>query len=162
VRITLVDGDLFDQDVGVLVNAWNRNFIPFFMLVPHGVAGGLRKRAGMAPFFELGFMPLAVGEARVTTAGRLPCKAIVHVLGIEWYWRATEITVREGARAALEAASARGFASIALPLIGSGVGGFSEERSERLMREGFRKAVGSSDIEVRLVRFRRGKFKGVR
>ncbi len=30
-NVTIVEGDLFDQDVGVLVNAWNRKLIPWWL-----------------------------------------------------------------------------------------------------------------------------------
>jgi len=33
--ITVVEGDLLDQDVDVIVNTWNRNIIPWWLL-PHG------------------------------------------------------------------------------------------------------------------------------
>jgi hypothetical protein len=34
VNVTVVDGDLLDQDVDVIVNAWNRNIIPWWLLLP--------------------------------------------------------------------------------------------------------------------------------
>ena len=34
VNITVVEGDLLDQDVDVIVNAWNRNIIPWWLLLP--------------------------------------------------------------------------------------------------------------------------------
>lgn len=34
----IVDGDLLDQDVEVIVNAWNRNVIPWWLLLPQGVS----------------------------------------------------------------------------------------------------------------------------
>ena len=36
----LVHGDLLDQEVDVIVNAWNRNIIPWWLLLPQGVSGG--------------------------------------------------------------------------------------------------------------------------
>ncbi len=38
--IRIVEGDLLDQDVEVIVNAWNRNIIPWWLLLPQG---GLRR-----------------------------------------------------------------------------------------------------------------------
>src|SRR5262245_57156966 len=40
-NMTIVDGDLLDQDVEVIVNAWNRNVIPWWLLVPQGVSGAI-------------------------------------------------------------------------------------------------------------------------
>ncbi len=33
----IVTGDLLDQRVEVIVNAWNRNIIPWWLLLPQGV-----------------------------------------------------------------------------------------------------------------------------
>jgi hypothetical protein len=40
-RIKIVEGDLLDQDVEVIVNAWNRNIIPWWLLVFHAAAKSL-------------------------------------------------------------------------------------------------------------------------
>jgi O-acetyl-ADP-ribose deacetylase (regulator of RNase III) len=45
----VVEGDLLDHGVDAIVNAWNRNLIPWWLLLPHGVSGALKKRAGIAP-----------------------------------------------------------------------------------------------------------------
>lgn len=36
--LRIVTGDLLDQDVEVIVNAWNRNVIPWWLLLPQGVS----------------------------------------------------------------------------------------------------------------------------
>jgi hypothetical protein len=35
----VIEGDLLEQDVEVIVNAWNRNIIPWWLLLPQGVSG---------------------------------------------------------------------------------------------------------------------------
>ena len=35
----IVAGDLLGQDVEVIVNPWNRNIIPWLLLLPQGVSG---------------------------------------------------------------------------------------------------------------------------
>ena len=45
-NLDIVDGDLLDQDVEVIVNAWNRNVIPWWLLIPQGVSGAIKKRGG--------------------------------------------------------------------------------------------------------------------
>ena len=52
-KIHVVEGDLLDQDVDVIVNAWNRNIIPWWLLLPQGVSGAIKKRGGTGPFKEL-------------------------------------------------------------------------------------------------------------
>ena len=81
-NVTVVEGDLLDQDVDVIVNAWNRNIIPWWLLLPQGVSGAIKKRGGTDPFKELrkhGAIPL--GGAVLTLAGKLPFKGIIHVAG---------------------------------------------------------------------------------
>ena len=82
-QLQTVDGDLLDQDVDVIVNAWNRNIIPWWLLLPQGVSGAIKKRGGHAPFRELGKLgPIPLGGAVITGAGKLPFKSIIHVAGI--------------------------------------------------------------------------------
>jgi O-acetyl-ADP-ribose deacetylase (regulator of RNase III) len=46
----VIKGDLLDQNVDAIVNAWNRNIIPWWLLLPHGVSGAIKRRAGLQPF----------------------------------------------------------------------------------------------------------------
>lgn len=36
--VEVTTGDLLDQDVEAIVNAWNRNIIPWWLLLPQGVS----------------------------------------------------------------------------------------------------------------------------
>ncbi|MEM1183239.1 MAG: macro domain-containing protein [Acidobacteriota bacterium] len=122
--ITIVEGDLLKQDVEVIVNAWNRNVIPWWLLLPQGVSGAMKRRAGLAPFRELRRLgPIPLGGAVLTGAGRLPHRGLIHVAGIDLLWRSSEFSIRNSVRNALRLARDRGFRSIALPVIGSGSGG---------------------------------------
>ena len=47
--IETVQGDILDQEVDVIVNSWNRNLIPWWLLLPQGVSGAIKKRGGCAP-----------------------------------------------------------------------------------------------------------------
>jgi len=149
----VVDGDLLDQDVEVIVNAWNRNIIPWWLLLPQGVSGAIKRRGGYEPFREMarqGAIPL--GGAVATGAGRLPFRAIIHVAGINLFWRSSERAIRGCVRSALAIARERGYRSVAFPLIGAGTGGFSAERALQLMQD---EALQSDYAgEVRVVRFR--------
>ncbi len=73
VNLSIVQGDLLDQDVDVIVNAWNRNIIPWWLLLPQGVSGAIKRRGGLAPFRELTkHGPIPLGGAALTSPGRLP------------------------------------------------------------------------------------------
>ena len=153
-EIRLIDGDLLEQEVEVIVNAWNRNIIPWWLLLPQGVSGAIKRRAGYAPFRELGRMgAIPLGGAVETGAGRLPFRAIIHVAGISMWWRSSEPAIRGCVRSALGIAGARGYRSIAFPLIGSGTGGLSPDRVLEIMQDEARQIEYQG--EVRFVRFRR-------
>lgn len=154
-NITIVEGDLLDQSVECIVNAWNRNIIPWWLLIPQGVSGAIKKRGGTAPFKEVrraGAIPL--GEARLTGAGTLPFKAIIHVAGINILWRASVASIRDSVNNAMAIAIAQGFASIAFPIIGAGSGGFREDEALALMQEELTKTTYEGEVVI--VRFRKG------
>ena len=128
-NLTIVEGDLLDQKVEVIVNAWNRNIIPWWILIPQGVSGAIKKRAGYQPFRELGRLgAIPLGQAVETSAGKLPFKSIIHVAGINMFWRSSEKSIRDSVRNALRIASDKNYASIALPLIGAGSGGGAPDK----------------------------------
>jgi O-acetyl-ADP-ribose deacetylase (regulator of RNase III) len=150
--VRIVNGDLLDQDVEVIVNAWNRNLIPWWLLLPSGVSGAIKRRGGYAPFRELarkGILPL--GGAVETGAGRLPFKAIIHVAGIGFLWTASRRSVHDSVVNAIALASRRGFRSIALPIIGGGTGGFAPNAALAIINDTLH-AI-EFDGEVRIVRY---------
>ncbi|MBW8851467.1 MAG: macro domain-containing protein [Xanthomonadales bacterium] len=152
----IVDGDLLDQPVEVIVNAWNRNVIPWWLLLPQGVSGAIKRRGGLRPFIEIGRTgPLPLGQARLTSAGRLPFKAIVHVAGIDLLWRASEQSIRDSVRSTMDIVAAERFASVAFPVIGAGSGGFREADALATMRDAFASVETAAD--VRIVRYRPSK-----
>jgi O-acetyl-ADP-ribose deacetylase (regulator of RNase III) len=152
-EITVVDGDLLEQPVDCIVNAWNRNIIPWWMLIPHGVSGAIKKRGGTKPFQEIGATgPLPLGHARKTSAGRLPFKAIIHVASIDMFWSASETSISDSVVNAMKLAEEGGFTSIAFPVLGAGSGRFNAEQAEAIMRKTFSKL--NSAIGVTVVRYR--------
>jgi len=146
--VEVVSGELLDQDVDVIVNAWNRNLIPWWLLVPQGVSRAIKRRAGHEPFRELariGSIPL--GGAVLTGPGRLGFKGIIHVAGISMLWHSSPRSVRDAVTNALRLAGEHGFRSIAFSLIGAGTGGGDEATVQVLMEERAR----ASDFEGRVV-----------
>ena len=151
--ITVVEGDLLDQKVDVIVNSWNRNIIPWWLLLPQGVSGAIKRRGGYEPFRALASLgPIPLGGAVETTAGRLPFKAIIHVAGISMFWRSSERSIRDSVKNALNLAQKRRYGSIAMPLIGAGTGGFNEDVTMAMMQD--EAAKSSFDGEIVIVRFK--------
>ena len=152
-NVTVIEGDLLDQAVDIIVNAWNRNIIPWWLLLPQGVSGAIKKRGGTGPFKELRkHGPIPLGGAVLTSAGRLPFKAIIHVAGINMLWRASERSIRDSVRNAVALAAEKSYRSIAFPLIGAGSGGFNQERAKAIMLAELQNL--DSLLEVTVVVFR--------
>lgn len=152
-EVRVVEGDLLDQDVDVIVNAWNRNIIPWWLLLPQGVSGAIKRRAGYGPFRELGRLgAIPTGGAVFTGAGRLRHKGIIHVAGINLLWVSSESSIRASVRSAVELARTHRFTSMAFPLIGAGTGGKKPGVVEAWMLD----ELGRLEFEgvVRVVRYR--------
>jgi O-acetyl-ADP-ribose deacetylase (regulator of RNase III) len=153
-NLTVVDGDLLDQEVDVIVNAWNRNIIPWWLLIPQGVSGAIKKRGGLQPFRELGRVgAIPLGHAVETSPGRLPFESIIHVAGINMLWRSSERSIRDSVRNAIAIARNRGYKSLALPLIGAGSGGGDARTVQSIIEDELAKC--QFDGEVRIVRYSR-------
>ena len=152
-RIQVVEGNLVDQDVDVIVNAWNRNIFPWWLLLPQGVSGEIKRRGGTAPFRELRAAGvLALGDAVLTGPGTLPFRAIIHVAGIGLLWRASRRSVELSVRNAIAIATRQNFRTLAFPLIGAGTGGLPPDDTQRLMTDTL--APLSFDGDVSIVRYR--------
>ena len=148
-NVRVVKGDLLKQEVDVIVNAWNRNFIPWWLLLPQGVSGAIKRIGGTQPFKEVAkHGTLALGAAVLTSAGKLPYKGIIHVAGINALWRASEYSIRESVKNALEIVKREGFSSVAFPLIGGHSGGFNPSRSKEIILAQIADCAPSAEVVV--------------
>ena len=133
----------------VIVNAWNRNIIPWWLLLPQGVSGAIKRKGGIAPFVEVGRAgAIPLGGAVVTGPGRLNFKAIIHVAAINMFWRASESSIRMSVRSTLKLVQERNFASVAFPVLGSGSGGYNVENALKLMVDELCKSVGTCQVRI--------------
>ncbi len=147
--VRIEQGDLLDQEVEVIVNAWNRNIVPWWLLLPQGVSGAIKRRAGLQPFRELaGKGPIPLGHAVATSAGRLPYEAIIHVAGIDLLWRASEGSIGASVRNAMSLVERHAWQSAAFPIIGAGSGGFDKLRALTIMRDTFESLRSRADVVV--------------
>lgn len=145
----IITGNLLDQKVDAIVNAWNRNIIPWWLLLPQGVSGAIKRRAGLQPFREVAkYGPIPLGEAVLTSAGKLPFRGIIHVAGINGFWRASEYSIRQSVHNAVSLAQREGFQSIAFPVIGSGSGNFNRAKALELMRDELTGLDGELQIKI--------------
>lgn len=149
---TIAEGDLLDQPVAAIVNSWNRNIIPWWLLLPQGVSGAIKRRGGYRPFIEVGRAgPIPLGGAVLTSAGRLPQRAIIHVAGISMLWRASPRSIQGSVRSAMALVEQHRLESVAFPIIGAGTGGYRQDEALALMLQAFEEIDTAAD--VRIVRY---------
>jgi O-acetyl-ADP-ribose deacetylase (regulator of RNase III) len=120
VRWCAVLGDLTLEPVDAIVNAANTR-------LQHGggLAGAIAARGG--PEIQEAsqrLAPVAVGDAVVTTAGRLPCRWVIHAVGPCWGDGDEERKLRSAVAASLDCATEIGARSLALPAISTGIFGY--------------------------------------
>jgi O-acetyl-ADP-ribose deacetylase (regulator of RNase III) len=152
--VEITEGNIIEADAEVIVNAWNQNILPWFLLIPVGVAGSIKKAAGLKPFNELIRKgPMRLGSATLTSAGRLPYKGIIHVAGINLLWRASETSIRRSVHAAVQIINENSFQSAAFPIIGGNAGGFNEDKALAIMLDQFNQETSQAIIKI--IRFTR-------
>lgn len=128
--VRAIAGDLTAQETDAVVNAANER-----LAHGGGVAAALAKAGGPAVQAESdGWVadhgPVGPGEAAVTTAGDMPARMLVHVVGPRYRERQdNEGLLRQAVRAALDAAAERGATSVAMPAISAGIFGYPPEEA---------------------------------
>jgi O-acetyl-ADP-ribose deacetylase (regulator of RNase III) len=153
-EITVVEGDITQQQVDAVVNAANSR-----MRGGSGVDGAIHRAGGpavLADCVERFPDGLATGAAGWTTAGDLPARWVVHVVGPNRNAGQTDRSLLTSCYArAIEVAEELGARTIAFPLISAGVYGWPKDDAIAAAIETLREANarGTSVAEARLVAF---------
>jgi O-acetyl-ADP-ribose deacetylase (regulator of RNase III) len=132
-NVTVIQGSLLEADVDVIVNAANSHGI-----MGGGVAGVIKRAAGQDVEQEARRQaPISIGQAVLTSGGNTKFKGIIHAPTMpEPGMRIPAVNVAEAIRAALVLADQKGFGSIAIPGMGTGVGGVAHaEAAAHMVRE---------------------------
>lgn len=120
-RITVMQGDIAKVRAEAIVNAANNE-----LWMGSGVAGAIKRAGGNSIEQEAVRQgPIGVGEAVVTGAGNLPSLHIIHAAAMSPGRPATAESVRAATMSSLQLAAERDIESLALPALGTGVGGLS-------------------------------------
>ena len=133
--LRLVEGDITERNVDVIVNAANS-----YLKHGGGVAAAIARKGGAVIQDESDMIITAgglvpVGSAVITTAGRLPCKAVIHTVGPRMGEGNEDYKLRKAVKSSLLLASEKGFTSISMPAISSGIFGFPKDRCARILVE---------------------------
>ena len=119
-RIELWNGDICDLEVDAIVNPANVS-----LWMSTGVSGAIKRAGGDAvEFAALRQAPIPLGEAIVTAAGTLACRAVIHAVSLDRDRRTNASTIEAAVRSAMARAREMAVGSIAFPALGTGVGGF--------------------------------------
>jgi O-acetyl-ADP-ribose deacetylase (regulator of RNase III) len=130
-RLVIRRGDITEEHVDAIVNPANTH-----LAHGGGVAGAIVVKGGPEIQRESNAIGrVAVGSAVITTAGKLPCRAVIHAVGPRWGEGDEESKLRSAARSSLALAQDRGFETIALPAISSGIFGFPKDRCAEILLE---------------------------
>jgi O-acetyl-ADP-ribose deacetylase len=125
--ITLVLGDITEQDVDAIVNAANSS-----LLGGGGVDGAIHRRGGpeiLTACREIRATShpdgLPTGEAVATTAGRLPARWVIHTVGPVYAKSQDRSALLASAyRSSLRVADELGASTVAFPAVSAGIYGW--------------------------------------
>src|SRR5713101_3080831 len=130
-KITLRQGDLTEVDADAIVNAANNDLV-----LGSGVAGAIRIKGGPAIQEECNRIgAIALGEAAITSAGRLRARHVIHAASMRLGESTSEANLRAATRNSLIRANEHSLKSIAFPALGTGIAGFPIERCAEVMLE---------------------------
>jgi len=151
VNITVVEGDITAQDTDAVTNAANNG-----MRGGGGVDGAIHRAGGPAVLADcIARYPdgLATGDAGWTTAGDLPARWVIHVVGPNRHAGQTDRSLLTSCYSrALEVADELGARSVSFPLVSAGVYGWPKDDAIAAALEVFRSAHTQVE-EARLVAF---------
>lgn len=150
-QITAVRGDITGQRVDAVVNAANTG-----MRGGGGVDGAIHRAGGPAILEDcIARFPdgLATGDAGWTTAGSLPARWVIHVVGPNRTAGQTDRGLLLSCYArALEVADELGARTVAFPLVSAGIYGWPQDDAIACALEVLRSAPTSVE-EARIVAF---------
>lgn len=129
--VTVRQGDITRLVADAIVNAANTH-----LWMGGGVAGAIKRAGGEDIEREaVAKAPIGAGEAVATGAGRLPCRYVIHAATMGQDLTTDGPTIRAATAASLRAADGLALTSLAMPALGTGVGGFPLDEAALLMLE---------------------------
>jgi len=150
-KVVLEQGDLTEAEVDAIVNAANND-----LELGGGVAGAIRRKGGPAIQAECdGIGSIPIGEAALTTGGKLKARYVIHAASMQLGGRTTAESLRASTRNSLLRAAEKNLKTIAFPAVGTGIAGFPlRECAEIMLDEVVQHLKGKTSLQqVRFVLF---------
>jgi O-acetyl-ADP-ribose deacetylase (regulator of RNase III) len=127
--LELLDSDITEMDTDAIVNAANS-----MLIMGGGVAGAIRRKGGLAIQMEcLKIGKTKVGEAVITTAGKLKAKYVIHAVGPRMGEGDEDEKLKNATLNSLKLADKHNLEAIAFPAISAGIFGFPIDRCAEIM-----------------------------
>ena len=125
----MIEEDITQRNVDAIVNPANS-----YLQHGGGVAGAIVRKGGdiiQKESNEIGFVE--VGSSVITSSGALPCRAIIHTVGPRMGEGNEDKKLTKAINSCLELGLQKGFKSISIPAISSGIFGFPKDRCAKIL-----------------------------
>ncbi len=127
--LSVVQGDIADQEVEAVVNAANNH-----LWMGAGVAGAIKRKGGIAIEQEaMAHGPVEIGGAVITSAGSLKAGHVIHAAVMGQDLQTSAGAIRTATGNSLKLAERHQLMSVAFPALGTGVGGFPLDQCATIM-----------------------------
>lgn len=127
-HLALWNGDICDLEVDALVSPANVS-----LWMSTGVAGAIKRRGGdEIEFAAVRQAPVSRGDAIVTDGGSLAARWVIHAVSLDGARRTDAATIERAVRNAFARARELGVTTLAIPALGTGVGGFPLDEAARI------------------------------